>query len=68
MSVKTVQAVIDGQTYPLTLSDDGYYILNGTRQLTDRMKSMPPQWRSSTRSAHSNGGRVRSITRSRISI
>lgn len=30
MSIATVQAVIDGQTYPLTLSDDGYYTLKGT--------------------------------------
>ena len=30
MSIKTVQAVIDGQTYPLTLSEDGYYVLAGT--------------------------------------
>lgn len=30
MSVKTVQAVIDGQTYTLILDADGYYILNGT--------------------------------------
>ncbi len=30
MSIATIQAVIDGQTYPLTLSDDGYYVLAGT--------------------------------------
>lgn len=30
MSIKTVQAVIDGQTYPLTLSENGYYVLAGT--------------------------------------
>lgn len=30
MSIATIKAVIDGQTYPLTLSDDGYYVLAGT--------------------------------------
>lgn len=30
MSIATIKAVIDGQTYPLTLSDDGYYVLSGT--------------------------------------
>lgn len=30
MSVKTVQAIIDGQTYTLILDADGYYVLNGT--------------------------------------
>lgn len=30
MSISQVKAVIDGQTYPLTLSDDGYYVLAGT--------------------------------------
>ena len=30
MSVKTIKAVINGQTYTLTLSDDGYYTLSGT--------------------------------------
>lgn len=30
MSIKTVQAVINGQTYPLTLAEDGYYTLSGT--------------------------------------
>lgn len=30
MSITTIKAVIDGQTYPLTLSDDGYYVLAGT--------------------------------------
>ncbi len=68
MSVKTVQAVIDGQTYPLTLSDDGYYILNGTRQLTNRLRLMRRRRRSPTRSARSNGQRGTVITRSRISI
>lgn len=29
MSIATIKAVIDGQTYPLTLSDDGYYVLKG---------------------------------------
>ena len=27
MSIATIKAVIDGQTYPLTLSEDGYYVL-----------------------------------------
>lgn len=30
MSIATIKAVIDGQTYPLTLSEDGYYVLAGT--------------------------------------
>lgn len=30
MSISTVKAIIDGQTYPLTLADDGYYTLSGT--------------------------------------
>ncbi len=30
MSIASIKAVIDGQTYPLTLSDDGYYTLKGT--------------------------------------
>lgn len=30
MSIATIKAVIDGQTYSLTLSDDGYYVLAGT--------------------------------------
>ena len=30
MSIATVKAVINGQTYPLTLADDGYYTLSGT--------------------------------------
>ena len=30
MSIATVKAIIDGQTYPLTLADDGYYTLSGT--------------------------------------
>ena len=30
MSIATIKAVIDGQTYPLTLSEDGYYTLSGT--------------------------------------
>lgn len=30
MSISTVKAVINGQTYPLTLADDGYYTLSGT--------------------------------------
>ena len=30
MSVKTVKAVINGQTYNLTLAEDGYYTLSGT--------------------------------------
>ena len=30
MSIATVKAVINGQTYTLTLSDDGYYTLSGT--------------------------------------
>lgn len=30
MSIATIKAIIDGQTYPLTLSDDGYYTLKGT--------------------------------------
>lgn len=30
MSIKTVQAVINGQTYNLTLAEDGYYTLSGT--------------------------------------
>lgn len=30
MSITTIKAVIDGQTYPLTLSEDGYYVLAGT--------------------------------------
>ena len=30
MSIATVKAVINGQTYPLTLAEDGYYTLSGT--------------------------------------
>ena len=30
MSLSSITAVIDGQTYPLTLSEDGYYVLAGT--------------------------------------
>ena len=30
MSIATIKAVIDGQTYPLTLSEDGYYVWAGT--------------------------------------
>ena len=30
MSITTIKAVIDGQTYPLTLSEGGYYVLAGT--------------------------------------
>ena len=30
MSIATIKAVIDGQTYPLTLSEDGSYVLAGT--------------------------------------
>lgn len=30
MSIKTVKAVINGQTYNLTLADDGYYTLDST--------------------------------------
>ena len=30
MSIKTVKAVINGQTYNLTLAEDGYYTLSGT--------------------------------------
>lgn len=30
MAISTVKAVIDGQTYNLTLADDGYYTLSGT--------------------------------------
>lgn len=30
MPIKTVKAVINGQTYPLTLAEDGYYTLSGT--------------------------------------
>lgn len=30
MLIATIKAVIDGQTYPLTLSEDGYYVLAGT--------------------------------------
>ena len=30
MSIATIKAVINGQTYTLILGDDGYYILNGT--------------------------------------
>lgn len=30
MSIATIKAAIGGQTYTLTLSDDGYYTLSGT--------------------------------------
>lgn len=30
MSIATIKAVINGQTYNLTLAEDGYYTLSGT--------------------------------------
>lgn len=30
MSITTIKAIIDGQTHPLTLPEDGYYVLAGT--------------------------------------